>query len=278
MELPMRHLVLTTTVLAAAGVAFAQDAKSERVISVTGTATVYAKPDTARVYYGARVSEPSADAVKDVLTKTSTAIDEAVKKLKLTNVKITTAPITIHHSTGNGNLGVPMPGGAPGGPGAGAGLGPFIGGSSHTATLTDSDPEKLRAAVDAFVKAITEAGANTSGDELKEMNFADFIPGQRGNDGPKVVLSRTDDSAAHEEALQKAVEKAMRNAKAIAKTLGNAQVKVISVTDAEPEKSAQPSFNIYGVGDQSAATRSPAGEVEVKVRVIVKCAFWGGAD
>jgi uncharacterized protein YggE len=274
----MRHLVLTTTLLAAAGVAFAQEAKSERVISVTGTATVYAKPDTARVYYGARVSEPSADAVKDVLTKTSTAIDEAVKKLKLTNVKITTAPITIHHSTGNANLAVPGgPGGGP--PGAGAGLGPFLGASSHTATLTDSDPEKLRAAVDSFVKAITEAGANSSGDELKEMNFADFIPGQRGNDGPKVVLSRSDDSAAHEEALQKAVEKAMRNARAIAKTLGNANVKVISVADAaEPEKSAPPSFNIYGIGDQSTGNRSPSGEVEIKVRVIVKCAFWGGAD
>ena len=55
----------------------AQEAKPDRVISVSGSATVYAKPDTARVYYGVRVSEPSADAVKDVLAKTSTAIDEA---------------------------------------------------------------------------------------------------------------------------------------------------------------------------------------------------------
>ena len=183
----MRNLVLTFSVLAAASVACGQETKLERVISVSGSATIYAKPDTARVYYGVRVSEPSADAVKDVLGKSSTTIDEAVKKLKLTNVKITSAPITIHHSSGNNpNIGVPV---APGGGAGGGGLGPFIGCTSSTATLTDSDPEKLRAAVDSFVKAVTESGANTSGGELKEANI-NIFPGQGGNDGPKVVLAR----------------------------------------------------------------------------------------
>jgi uncharacterized protein YggE len=273
MELLMRNVMFISAVLAAGSVALGQEAKTERVISVSGTATVYAKPDTARVYYGVHVSEPSADAVKDVLTKTTTTIDEAVKKLKVSNLKVTSAPIAIHYSHGNNNLGVAAPGGAPGGP-AGQGLGPFVGGTSHTATITDSDPDKLKAAVDAFVKAVTEAGANTSGGELKEINF-DVFPGQRGNDGPKVELLRADDAAAREEALKKAVEQAIRSAKAIAKTLGGGEVKVVSVTDAEPEKSspAMSALSIYGFGDPPAANRTPAGEVEFKVRVIVKCSY-----
>jgi len=272
----MRNVMLFSAILAAGSVAFAQDAKPERVISVSGSATVYAKPDTARVYYGVRVSEPSADAVKDVLTKTTTTIDEAVKKLKLSNVKVSSAPITIHYSQGNNNLGVGVPmavGGPPGGPGGG-GLGPFVGGSSHTATITDADPDKLKAAVDSFVKAATESGANTSGGDLKEINL-DIFPGQRGNDGPKVELLRSDDSPAREEALKKAVEQALRNAKAIAKTLGGGEVKVISVSDAEPEKPtpSMSALSIYGFGDPPAGSRSPAGEVEIRVRVIVKCSY-----
>jgi uncharacterized protein YggE len=273
-ELLMRNVMLFSAILATGSVALGQEAKPERVISVSGSATVYAKPDTARVYYGVRVSEPSADAVKDVLTKTATTIDEAVKKLKLPNMKVTSAPIAIHYSQGNNvNIGVPMAAGAPGGP-PGQGLGPFVGGSSHTATITDTDPDKLKAAVDGFVKAVTESGANTSGGDLKEVNL-DIFPGQRGNDGPKVELLRSDDSAAREEALKKAVEQALRNAKAIAKTLGGGEVKVISVSDAEPEKPtpSTSALSIYGFGDPPVASRTPAGEVEIKVRVIVKCSY-----
>lgn len=251
-----------------ASLSFAQSA--EKVISVNGTATVYAKPDVARIHYGVRVSEPSADAAKDVLTKTGKAINDAVDKLKLSNISVSTAPIGIKHSSGNNAaLGVPMaPGGAPAG---GGGLGPFVGYSSHTATLTNTDADKLRAEVEAFVKAITDAGANTSGGEPKEQN-ANFFPGQDQSDGPKVVLSRSDESAARDEALQKAVEKAVRNAKAIAKGLGGGEIKVISVTDSEPEKPAAEPLNIYGI-DTGSTPKVPAGMVEIKVRVVVKCSY-----
>ena len=253
--------------VACASVAFAQ--AGEKVISVNGTATVYAKPDTARIHYGVRVSEPSADAAKDVLAKTSKAINEAVDKLKLLSLSVSTAPIGIKHSQGGNNLGVPMaPGGAPAG---GGGLGPFVGYSSHTATLTNADADKLRAEVEAFVKAITDAGANTSGGEPREQNV-NFFPGQDQSDGPKVVLSRADESAARDEALQKAVERALRNAKAIAKSLGAGEVKVLSVTDSEPEKPAAEPFNIYGIESPS-APKIPAGMVEIKVRVVVKCSY-----
>jgi uncharacterized protein YggE len=254
-------------------VAGARADPADHVITVTGTATVYAKPDVARIHYGVRVSEPSADAVKDVLTKTTTAIDEAVKKLKLTGLTITTAPVAIKQSSGNNaGLGVPV---APGGAAPGPGLGPFLGYSSHTATIAEKDPEKLRTAVDAFVKAITEAGANTGGGEERENGEGIVFPGQMSSGGPKVVLSRDDDSAAREQALQKAVEKAVKSAKAIAKGLGGGEVKVQSVTDSpEPEKPVPESLmNIYGIETPAAGNRAPAGEVEVKARVVVKCSY-----
>ncbi len=246
---------------------------ADRVISVTATATVYAKPDVARVYYGVKASEPSADAVKDVLTKNTKAIDDAVQKLKLSNLTITSAPIGIKHSSGN-NAGIGVPGGVGGPPAApgGGGLGPFLGYTSQTATIVNSDFEKLRAEVDSFVKTVAESGANTSGGEAREQNL-NIFPGQEQSDGPKVVLGQTDDSAARDQALQKAVEKALRNAKAIAKGLGGNGVKVLSVTNTEVEKRAAETPSIYGIELGSKAPSSPAGLIEVKVKVIVKCSY-----
>jgi uncharacterized protein YggE len=246
--------------------------KAEHVITTTGNASAFVKPDTARIHYGVRVSEPSADAVKDVLTKTTTSIDEAVKKLKLSGVVISTAPVTIKQSQGNAQgLVAPV---APGAAAPGPGLGPYLGFTSHTATISDKDPEKLRATVDAFVKAITEAGANTGGGEERENTLGIGLPGQEANGGPRIVLSRDDDTAVREQLLQKAVAKAVSSAKAIAKGLGAEGVKVVSVTDAvEGEKSAaEPFLNIYGIETQS-TPRTPAGEVEIKVKVVVKCSW-----
>ncbi|HEX3150935.1 MAG TPA: SIMPL domain-containing protein [Gemmataceae bacterium] len=250
--------------------AFADPA--EKVITTTGNATAFVKPDTARIHYGVRVSEPSADAVKDVLTKTTTSIDEAIKKLKLAGVVISTAPVTIKQSQGNqAGLAVPV---APGAAAPGPGLGPFLGFTSHTATISEKDPEKLRAAVDAFVKAVTEAGANTGGGEERESNLGIGLPGQEANGGPRIVLSRDDDGSVREQLLQKAVAKAVGSARAIAKGLGAGEVKVVSVTDVpESEKTTPDSFlNIYGIETQ-ASPRTPAGEVEIKVKVIVKCSY-----
>jgi uncharacterized protein YggE len=256
---------------AALGSAADRPARTDRVITVAGTATVFARPDVARVHYGVRVQEPSTDAVKDVLTKITSAMDEGVKKLKLANVKVTSAPISIQQSQGNNNVAIPLPpGGAPAP--AAPGLGPFVGHTSHTATITESDPDKLRAAVDALVKAIAEAGANTSG-EVRDPNNNIFLPGQESNGGPKVVLVRSDDSAARDEALQKAVAQAVKGAQSIAKAVGAGEVKVLSVVATEPEKAAGEGLAaIYGV-ESGITPRAPAGEVEVKVRVVVTFSY-----
>ena len=66
----------------------------------------------------------------------------------------------------------------------------------------------------------------------------------------------------------------MGSAKAIAKGLGAGEVKVLSVTDVADHEKASPEslLNIYGIETQ-AGPRIPAGEIEVKVRVIVKCSY-----
>src|SRR5262245_16029369 len=225
-----------------------------------------------RIYYDNLVQEPSVDAVNDVIAKMSGTMDEGIKKLKLANLKVTSAPVSIQQSQVNNNLAL---GGGPGGAApapAAPGLGPYVGHTSHTATITDSDPDKLRAAVDAFVKAVVETGANTSGD-IRDANANIFIPGQETSGGPKVVLSRSDDSAAREEALQKAVDRAVKSAKSISKALGGGEVKVIAVEEGDAEKApAEGIAAIYGV-ETTGGHKAPAGEVEVKVRVVVKCSY-----
>jgi uncharacterized protein YggE len=272
----MRSLVPVLAALAAAPLALAQEAKPERVLTVTGTAIVYAKPDVARIHYGVRASEGSADAVKDVLTKTNKAIDEAVKKLKLSNLTVTAAPMGMKQAGQNNGAGVAVPvppGGAAGG--AAPGLGNLLGYTSNTATLQNSDSEKLRADVEAFVKAITEAGANTGGEEPKDINI-NIFPGQDSSDGPRIVLARADDSDARAAALQQAVKKALKSANAIATGLGGGEVKVLSVTDAEPEKMAAEPSNIFALMEglsAAAAPKSNAGEVEIRVKVVVRCSY-----
>src|SRR5262245_6529461 len=272
----MRTVVPVLAALAAAPLAWAQEAKPELVLTVTGTATFYAKPDVARIHYGVRASEGSADAVKDVLTKTNKAIDEAVKKLKLSNLTLTAAPMGMKQAGMNNaaGLAVPVPpGGAPGG--AAPGLGNLLGYTSQTATLTNTDPDKLRADVEAFVKAITEAGANTAGEEPKEINL-NIFPGQDGSDGPRIVLARSDDSDARADALQQAVKKAVKSAQAISRALSGGEIKVLSVTDSEPEKPATDPSNFFNwmEGLTSAPhTKSNAGEVEVRVKVVVRCSY-----
>jgi uncharacterized protein YggE len=272
----MRTVVCVLAALAAAPLAVAQEAKAERVLTVTGTATVYAKPDVARIHYGVRASEGSADAVKDVLTKTNKAIDDAVKKLKLSNLTVTAAPMAMKQAGQNNGAAVQVPAPPAGAPGGMApGLGNLLGYTSHTATLTNSDPEKLRADVEGFVKAITDAGANTGGGEPKDINI-NIFPGQDGSDGPRVVLGRNDESDARAEALQQAVKKAVKSAQAIAKALGGGDVKVLSVTDAEPDKPMADPQNIFSLMEGIASptlAKSNAGEVEVKVRVVVRCSY-----
>ena len=269
----MRGIFVLFVAAAFSATAMAQaPAKGERSITVVGSGSVFVKPDTARIFYGVRATEPSTDATKDQVTKVVTAMDEAVKKLKLTNATTTVAPVTIRQVLQNqNNLGIPVP---PGGAPAAGGLGNFVGNAAFTATITDANPDKLRAAVEAFVKAVSEAGANSPGDD-RDPNPNIFNQGGETASGPKVILSKSDDSAAQEQALKKAVAQALRSAKVISQALGGGDPVVVSVTEAaDVEKPAAESAAamIYGI-ETPQTPRVPAGEIEVKVKIVVKLSY-----
>lgn len=265
----MRYAIVGLLAVVASGSLLAEG--KERTITVTGTAIVYVKPDTARIHYGARVTEPTVDAAKEMLGKTTVAMEEAIKKLKLSGLSISAAPATVRQGAQN-QPNVQFAPVAPGGaaPAAG-GLGPFTANASFSAKITESNPEKLKAAVESFVKAITEAGANSNGDD-REPTEGVFLPGQQGSGGPKVVLTKADESSAREEAFTQAVEKAMKNAKSIAKALGSDKVAVVSVSEGDSEKPTNENLGfIYGV--EPSGNKGPAGEVEVKVKIVLKVSY-----
>jgi uncharacterized protein YggE len=267
----MRNLFVLVTGVVCTMPLFADTPPGTRTITTSATATVYVKPDVARIHYGIRLTEPSPDAIKDIMGKTVKTMDEAIAKLKLNNLKITTAPISIKQQGANGLAALAVGGGGAGGAPMPM-MQPYVGQTANTATLTDKDPEKLRSAVDAFVKAVAETGCNSSGTDEAPNPFAG-IGGQEQGGGPKVVLSRSDDSQAREEALQAATEKALRQAKALAKGLDGAEVKVISLVEGEAETSPTVNLTSFFSEAKPDGPRVPAGEIEVKVRVTVKVSY-----
>jgi hypothetical protein len=128
-----------------------------------------------------------------------------------------------------------------------------------TGTIRETEPDKLAASVDAFLKKVVEAGAHTVGDPIETDPFG---PGVRpSSESPRIEWLLSDDTAARKEAYRSAVRKARTNAESISKEIGWETLKIVSVVDSE-------SFP----RDASGATlRTPAGQVAVTARVTLTC-------
>jgi uncharacterized protein YggE len=245
--------------------AVAMAAEPTETITVTGSATVFVKPDTARIHYSVRVSDASADAAKDTATKQLATIAESVKGLKLDSLKTTSGSISYSRSSfaraargpGFGN-----PGG-PGGPGP-VGLGPVSAQIPVTATITEKEPDKLRASVDSFIAKISEAGATIAGDADPDSPFSSARSALlAASESHRVDWILSDDATPRRDALRAAVRKAKADAEALSKELGWEKLTILSVADG-------PSASAIGT-DSLPAGRTPAGEVAVSVRVVIKC-------
>src|SRR5262249_38719613 len=134
-------------------------AEPTETITVTGSATVFVKPDAARIHYAVRVGDASADAARDTATKQVATIAESVKGLKLDNLKTTTGTISysrnpLGRAARNGFPGANGPGG-PGFPGGPGGLASVSAQIPLCATISEKDPDKLRHSVDSFIAKIT---------------------------------------------------------------------------------------------------------------------------
>lgn len=237
-------------------------------ITVTGSATVFVKPDTARIHYSVRVSDASAEAAKETATKQLATIAESVKGLKLDNMKTTSGAVSFSRgssarSARGPGFGNPAGPGGPGGPGP-IGLGPVSAQIPVTATITEKEPDKLRASVDSFVAKITEAGASVAGDADPDSPFSSARSALLAASEHRVDWLLSDDATPRRDALRAAVRKAKADAEALSKELGWEKLTILSVADgpSAPMTVAEGGANVG---------RTPAGEVAVTVRVVIKC-------
>jgi uncharacterized protein YggE len=260
--------ILTLGLMAATDLA----AEPAGTITVTGSATIFVKPDTARVHYSVRVSEPAVDAAKHAASKQATAMDDAIAALKLSGLTTSVGTATYNRSVSTAAARRALAGaafappGAAGGPGGPNAAGPMIAQMviaqvPLTTTIREKDPIKLRAAVDTLLKTIIDSGA-ASGAELADADFP--LPRALSPEGPRVEWLLEDDAAAQRTVLRAAADKAKANATTLSRELGWDSFKVVSLVDG-PAGPREPG------GVSIPVARTPAGEVAVSARVTLTC-------
>ena len=259
----MRTSVALT--VAALIVTTGRSAEPEETITVSASATVFAKPNTARLHFTVRVSEDTAEAAKEAAAKQASSVTASIKELKLESLATTTGPVSYTRRVSQaGFRGGGFQGGAvnPGGNPAPrpAPQTSYLGGVPLTTTVRESDPDKLLASVDALMRKLIDAGVELSPDSVIDPEER-FSPSRVSSALPRIEWLLSDDTTARLEAYRAAVKKAKANAQAISKEIGWETLKIVSVTD-----------GAAGAWDASGPTpRTPAGEVAVTARVTLKC-------
>lgn len=247
-----------TTVSALALAAGAWAAEPTETITVSASATVMVKPDTARVHYAVRASEPSVAEAKESATKLATAVADAGKGLKLANLTTATGALTYSRATGRLRQGFGGPGGNP----PPAPQATYSAQVALASTIQEKDADKLVGSVDALVKKVIESGAVMVGDGIDpDGPFGTAASRLSSADAPRIEWSLSDDTAARRDAFRAAVRKAKANGEAIAKELGWESAKVVSVVD-----------GVSGPGETTYPDRraTAPGEVAVTARVTLK--------
>jgi len=244
-----------------------KESKGGRSISANGTATVRFRADRAQIYVGIRTSDPVFDAAKETCGKGTKAIEEAIAALKIRDLTVTAAPLNISQNDPNGRFGGAVRVGGMGQPEAK----PYTVTSALTVTIKETNPDKLREAIDKVTKVATDAGANTSGGAPVDPDYG-FYPGRGNENGPRVVLLRDDDSEYRDKAFAEAVKKAMRSAKAIADGAGVKITDTTSITETEETETLN-AYSLFGGSTTRTTVREVNGELELTVRVRVKCSY-----
>ena len=168
----------------------AADAKEKRSIHTSGTAMVRVKPDSARVFFGVETMAPGVKDARADSEKRVKAVLDALHGLKIPNLRMKTADVTVSlEKTHRREDRLPEI------------LGYKV---THTFTvlIQDADVDKLGATARRVLDTALEHGANI----VEHISFF-----------------RQDDKEARREALAKAVEDALANAKALA---GGAKVQL----------------------------------------------------
>jgi uncharacterized protein YggE len=255
--------------LLAAPFATAQE-PANRIITVTGTATVHYLPDAARIQFRIRSSEPILDDVRQASQKALKLVDEKLSALKIKDMKIAFSPINAvapprassgFVRNGGGGFGAPgdgLPqfGQAKKGGAAMADNRNFNSSRLTTLTVRDSDAEKLAEAVAKIEKALFDA---------------EVVSGTTGPDesayGIGVTFFRREAAEFRDQALTKAVQDGLQKAKALAKGAGVEIKETVSIVENSDATAAE------AIRSSRTTSASNMGELEVTVRVTVKCSY-----
>ncbi len=235
-------------------------------ITVSASATVFVRPDAARIHFSVGTSELALDTVKETTAKQAETAVTTLKALKLDHLSTSLGTLTYTQRSsmrGGGGFGGPNnPGGNPAPP---AMQTTFHARQPITVTAHDTDPDKLAATVDLVLRKLIDSGAAVTVDTIDD-GFGPFGNGPGGRAGgvqrfttssQQIEWLVTDDTAARKDAYRAAVRKARANAEAISKEIGWTTLKIVSVVD--------------GASTPEPTVRAPAGEVPVTARVTLKC-------
>jgi uncharacterized protein YggE len=273
-----RSLALSfISILCAVPAAIGQE-PAPRTITATGSATVRFQADAVRILFRVSSTEPAADDARQANQKAVKLANEKLSELKIKDLKVSYGPATLSQQIERvGRAGL----GGPGGPGGGR---PAPKGQAMTVetvrsfnsiqvgtlVLREKDKERMADAIAKIEKAMTDSGVVSPNTALEDDFSTRVLPS-----GLTVGMFRTDDSEFREEALTKAVQTALRKANAMAKGAGVQIKETVSIV--ENEITAPESGPRAGQGRSSAATiptTSPTpGELEITVRVTVKCSY-----
>lgn len=224
----------------------ADDKPEKKTISTAGKATVRVKPDAARVFFGVQVVAPDIKTARKDAAERVKKVMDALADLKIDGLKTKTVDVNveiIYSRKDEEEAKLPRQ------------IGYRITETFTALVTNDKDTEKLSADAGRVLDAVLGAGVN----EVQ-----------------KIVIFRQDDTEARRQALTKAVEDALANAKAMADGAGIKKFETFHI-NGEPEFvvpfQAQALQNAAPAAAEQVGSTVIAGDVEVTCRVNVVCTF-----
>jgi uncharacterized protein len=221
------------------------DAKKEpRKLTTSGVATIRVKPDSARVFFGVQTMAPTIKQAREESSQKVTKVLGALSALQIPDLKMKTSDVNVElvQSTRSDNklpeiLGYRLT-------------------NSFTVLIKGNDPQKLGTTAGHVLDTALENGANLV---------------------QQIVIFKEDSTEAKRQALAKAVQEAIANARALARGAETAILDTINI-DGQPEyygghyqlrNTVQAMDSFGGAGE----TPVLAGEVEITCHVSVTCTY-----
>jgi uncharacterized protein YggE len=274
----MKWSLCLTAGLCAIGLARSEE--PNRLITTSATATVRYQPDAVRIQFRLRNIETTQDEARKASVKAFKELDDKLAALKLKDMKMSVSPLSSSLSTTRSARGF-NPGG--GGANPGAVVEPrntYAAMQTISLLIREKELDKLTEAVEKVEKLLVDTGVPTTA------TIVDDDLGTRTlSSGVNVTMFRQDDAAFREQALTEAVQKAIKNAKALAKGAGVEIKEIASITDLEVGTAAESSTPPARTtarggpggfsGGVASSTLAPSyhHDLEITVRVIVKCKY-----